>query len=151
MTGPATDSRNNPAIWVDSTIRLLNAVRVLERGMTITSLDAEKSDAERSAIMLAGFAFENAFKAHYLRSGRLLFVNGKQTRFRDHAFTVWAREDQIELSDWERESLDNAEFFCVGWGRYPTHSRMDKERPNESLGWKDVENVMAVTRRLLPG
>ncbi|MDP2137001.1 MAG: hypothetical protein Q8J74_04025 [Candidatus Didemnitutus sp.] len=128
----------------------MNSIRVLERGITISSSDLEKSDAELSAIMLAGYAFENAFKAHYVNSGRLLFVNGKQTLFRDHAFITWVTGESIVLSDWERESLDKAEFFCVGWARYPAHSRLEKERSFETWGWSDVEQVLAVTRRLLP-
>lgn len=144
----ASDPLNSPAAWIAACGRLLNTLDVIARGIR-TSSDIERSDAELSAMMLAGFAFENAFKARFLRQGGVLYRDGKLKDFRDHAFTSWAKDHQIELSALEEEALDKAEFFTVAWSRYPAHTKKDKERAFESWSWADVEHVQNITRRLL--
>ena len=76
MTAQLDDSRNNPTIWIAACRRLLNTLNVIERGIP-NSNDNEQCDAELSAMMIAGFAFENAFKARYLKSGEKLYIDGK--------------------------------------------------------------------------
>jgi hypothetical protein len=145
---PARDFKNSPASWRAATVRLLNTLRVLKRGLAAAN-DVERFDSELSAMMIVGFAFENAFKARFLARGGILYADGKLTGFRDHAFVSWATEQQIAMSTAEREALDKAEFFCVAWGRYPAHSRIEKERPFETWAWSDVERVEAIVGRLL--
>lgn len=137
---------NDSAIWIASCLRLLNSVKVLQRGLKGAS-DIEQFDAGPSAMMLVGYAFENAFKARFLKQGGLLYCDGKQTGFRRHEFTKWVREHKIHVSDWEAEALDKAEFICGGWGRYPFHNK--DERRSESWGWTDVEQIKNVVQRLL--
>ena len=99
--------------------------------------------------MLAGFAFENAFKAKVLGDGGLLYQDGKMQGFRRHEFVKWADVYGIAFQGWEREALDKAEFFCVAWGRYPVHNRADIERPFETWGWSDVEQLKNLIYRLI--
>jgi len=99
--------------------------------------------------MIAGFAFENAFKARFLSLGGVLYQNGKQTDFRDHAFTKWATDHSVSMSESERDALDKAKFFCVAWGRYPAHNKREKERPFETWSWSDIEQLRSLVRRLL--
>lgn len=143
-----SDPRNNPVIWIAACLRLLNTLAVINRGIHKSS-DIERLDAELSAMMLAGFAFENAFKARFLKQGGTLYRDGKLKDFRDHAFTSWAKQHQIEMSALEEAALDKAEFFSVAWSRYPAHTKLEKERAFETWGWMDVERIQSLTRRLL--
>lgn len=145
MSNP--DFRNDPAIWKDACQRLLNTIDVIERGRT-NSTDLERSDASLSAMMLAGFAFENSFKAKFLHDGGVLYKDDKLQCFKNHDFVSWADDHDINYEGWEREALDKAAYFCVAWGRYPAHNRAKKERPFETWGWDDVEQLKNLIHRL---
>lgn len=100
--------------------------------------------------MLAGFAFENAIKALFLRRGSTLYINGKLPKyFQSHSLTQWAKDALIQFESWEAEAPDKAEFFCVAWGRYPFHNKTEMERPFESWGWSDVEQIINLTGRVI--
>lgn len=144
------DFRNNPEIWEAACIRLLNTLKVIERGM-LTSGDQEISDAKLSMMMIAGFAFENAFKAWYLRVKGNLYENEKQVNFSSHHYTTWIDQNRIKLLGREDEALDKAEFFCVAWGRYPAHNQRKKERAFEAWGAGDIDQLMNLIQRLLDG
>jgi hypothetical protein len=143
----SADYRNDPLIWRAACERILNSLRVMKRGAA-NATDLEDSDSSLTAMMLVGFAFENAFKAKVLRDGCILYQDGKMRRFRHHEYVQWADDYGITFEGWEREALDKAEFFCVAWGRYPAHNRMDKERPLETWGWNDVDQLENLIRRL---
>jgi hypothetical protein len=117
-----TDSRNDPLIWGASCERLMNSLNVLKRGAA-NATDIECSDASLTAMMLAGFAFENAFKAKVLRDGVILYQNSKMQDFGQHEFVKWANKYNITFQGWEKEALGKAEFLCVAWGRYPFHNK----------------------------
>jgi hypothetical protein len=144
------DFRNNPDIWKASCNRLLNTLKVIERGI-LNSEDQEIFDAELSAMMISGFAFENAFKAWYLREKGNLYENEKQVNFSGHHFTTWVAQNRIKLLGWEDEALEKAEFFCVAWGRYPAHNQRKKERTFETWGAGDIEQLKNLIQRLLDG
>lgn len=114
-----------------------------------SSSDIEESDAMLTAMMLAGFAFENAFKAKFLRDGNLLYANGKLTGLRRHSFGQWAKDYGLSLQGWESDALDKAEYFCVAWGRYPAHNQSDKERRFETWSMDDVDQLRNLISRLL--
>ena len=143
----ATDFRNDSAIWTSACQRILNSLNVLRRGAA-NATDLEDSDASLTAMLLAGFAFENAFKAKVLRGGGLLYQDGKMQGFQHHKFVKWSDDYGIGFQGWEREALDKAEFLCVAWGRYPAHNRADKERPFETWGWDDVDQLVNLIQRL---
>ena len=145
------DSRNDPVIWKAACLRLMNSINVIERGIVRSTDELEITDAQLVAVMLAGFAFENAFKAKFLQDGGVLYKYGKIQNFKDHSFVRWADDYGITLQKLERMALDKAEFFCVAWGRYPTHNRLEEERPFEVWGPGDVEQLMNLIRRLLKG
>lgn len=103
-------------------------------------------------MMIAGFAFENAFKSWYLKEkGDLYSEEGKQKKFHHHAYTDWVKESRLQLLGWEYEALDKAEFFCVAWGRYPAHNKNEKERAYENWGLGDVDQLKNLIGRLLDG
>lgn len=141
--------KNDPKIWKASCLQLLETLTVIERGI-LKSNDSEVHSATLSAMMIAGFAFENAFKAWYLKEkGDLYNEEGKQKGFSSHAYTTWVQQNKIKLLGWEDEALDKAEFFCVAWGRYPAHNKKEKERPYETWGLEDVNQLKNLIRRLL--
>lgn len=145
------DSRNRPEIWKASCLQLLETLTVIERGIH-NSNDSEIHSATLSAMMIAGFAFENAFKAWYLKEkGELYTEEGKQRGFKSHAYTTWVAQHRLQLLGWEAEALDKAEFFCVAWGRYPVHNKREKERPFETWGLEDVNQLKNLISRLLDG
>lgn len=144
------DFRNNPDIWKASCNQLLNTLKVIDRGI-LNSEDQEIFDAELSAMMISGFAFENAFKAWYLREKGNLYENEKQVSFSNHNFTTWVDQNRIKLLGWEDEALEKAEYFCVAWGRYPAHNQRKKERTFETWGAGDIEQIKNLIQRLLDG
>jgi hypothetical protein len=144
------DFRNNPEIWKGACNRLQNSLKVIERGI-LNSPEIEISDATLSAMMIAGFAFENAFKAWYLKEKGNLYEDGKQKGFSSHAYTTWIDQNRIKLLGWENEAIDKAEFFCVAWGRYPAHNKRKRERPFETWGFGDIEQIQNLIQRLLDG
>lgn len=146
------DLRNNPDIWKSACNRLLNSIKVIESGL-LNSKEQETGDAQLCAMMIAGFAFENAFKSWYLKEekGILYDEEGKQKGFSSHAYTTWVAQNRIELLGWESEALDKAEFICVAWGRYPAHNRKEKEREYETWGMGDVDQLRNLISRLLTG
>jgi hypothetical protein len=146
-TVTSLDDRNDPIIWQAACARLLNSIRVIEIGIT-NATDLEKSDACLTAIVLAGFAFENAFKAKVLRDGYALYKDENLQGFRSHAYMQWAEEWGIIFDGSEREALDKAQFFCAAWGRYPCHNKRNKERPIESWAWNDVNQIKNLISRL---
>lgn len=141
------DDRNDPIIWQAACERLLNSISVLEKGVT-NATDLEASDASLTAMTLAGFAFENAFKAKVLREGETLYKDGKLQGFRNHDYVTWAVENGIIFAGSELEALSKAQFFCVAWGRYPCHNKTDKELSFESWGWNDVHEIKNLIGRL---
>jgi hypothetical protein len=142
------DPRNEPAIWVESANRLLRALNVLRRGAEASEA-AEQFDAELTAMMLAGFAFENAFKAHYLRTGGTLYHNKRLQILKGHTFSKWVEAQNVGISQWEAEALDKAEFICVAWGRYPCHNKIEHERKFETWSWSDVDRIRDLALRLI--
>lgn len=103
-------------------------------------------------MMIAGFAFENAFKSWYLKvKGDLYNEEGKQKGFSSHAYTTWVEQNKLQLLGREGEALDKAQFFCLAWGRYPAHNKKDKERPYETCGLEDVKQLKNLIGRLLDG
>jgi hypothetical protein len=144
------DFRNNPDIWKASCNQLLNTLKVIDRGI-LNSEDHEIFDAEFSAMMISGFAFENAFKAWYLREKGNLYENEKQVSFSNHNFTTWVDQNKIKLLGWEEKALEKAEYFCVAWGRYPAHNQRKKERTFETWGAGDIEQIKNLIQRLLDG
>jgi hypothetical protein len=142
-----TDSRNDPLIWGASCERLMNSLNVLKRGAA-NATDIGRSDASLTAMMLAGFAFENAFKAKVLRDGVILYQNSKMQDFGQHEFVKWANKYNITFQGWEKEALGKAEFLCVAWGRYPFHNKENKELPFETWGWSDVDQLVKLIHRL---
>jgi hypothetical protein len=145
-----TEYRNNPKIWEATCYQLLDTLLVMEKGI-LSSSDREIHSASLSAMMIAGFAFENAFKSWYLKEqkGILYDEEGKQKGFSSHAFTTWVAQHRIELLGWESEALDKSEFICVAWGRYPAHNRKEKERKHETWGMGDVDQLRNLIGRLL--
>jgi hypothetical protein len=140
--------RNDPSVWVATCRRLINAIKVLERG-TQCSSGEEYADSSLAGLLLAGFAFENAFKAYYLSLGKLLYKRGKQTGLKYHEYTVWADENGLELSESERRCLGLAEFACKSWGRYPFHNDKSEERHDENWSWGDVRTLVQVSLDLI--
>lgn len=102
-------------------------------------------------MMVAGFAFENAFKAWYLAQGNKLYINNKLQGLRTHSFTGWVKEYQIKTKGWELEALDRAEFYSVAWGRYPAHNNKEKERAFETSSFGDINQIRNLISRLLEG
>ena len=145
------DFRNNPKIWIAACKRLLNTIEVIKRGILNSEDDEEITDAELSAMMIAGFAFENAFKAWYLTEKGKIYVDEKQVNFSHHHYTNWIAQNKIKLSRWEHKALEKAEFFCVAWGRYPAHNQRKKERRFETWGSGDIEELKNLIQRLLDG
>lgn len=149
MSSKHDQIRNDPQCWIATAKQLIRALAVLRRGC-VESNNIDQFAAEISAMMLAGFAFENAIKGFFLSQGGELYTKGELSNdFRSHTFVKWAGDLDIEFQGWEREALDKSEFFCVAWGRYPFHNNMSSERLNESCGWSDVEQVLNLTNRII--
>lgn len=145
---PPDSELNDPIKWRGSAIRQLNALSVLKRGIALSSEEG-MIDGSASAMMMAGFAFEAAFKSWFLATGNTLYRNGKRVALGHHDFATWIKDHGISLRGWEEEALDKAHFFCVAWGRYPFHDDWRKERPFESWGMSDVEQIENLIARLL--
>jgi hypothetical protein len=143
----SNDKRHDPLIWQAACNRLLNSIRVMEAGVMNTT-EIEDSDASLTAMMLAGFAFENAFKAKVLKNGAILYRDGKIQNFTHHKYVKWADEYGLNFEGWEREALYKAEYFCIAWGRYPAHNQTDRERPFETWGWSDVDQLKNLIHRM---
>jgi hypothetical protein len=148
MNDSIDDSRNDPQIWKASCLQLLDSLTVIERGL-LNSSRVEEHSATQVAMMLAGYAFENAFKFRHLMNGHQLYMSDKLQKFKTHSFTAWIHEYQIETKGWELEALDRAEFFSVAWGRYPAHNRKEKERRMETSSWGDIGQIRNLITRLL--
>jgi hypothetical protein len=142
--------RNNPEIWEANCHQLLDTLVVIEKGI-LSSSDQEIHSVSLSAMMIVGFAFENAFKSWYLKEekGILYDEEGNQKGFSTHAYTTWIAQHRIELLGWESEALAKAEFICVAWGRYPAHNKKEKERKHETWGMNDVNQLKNLIDRLL--
>jgi hypothetical protein len=137
-------------MWEGACVRLLNTLEVLQRGASRSFDVVEKTDAEQTAMMICGFAFENAAKAVFLSRGNPIYNNGKLCeKFRFHTLCQWANDLEIEMSDWQKEALDRVEYFTIAWGRYPFHNKRQKERRCESFGWSDIELIRGVIKRML--
>lgn len=139
----------DPLPWKAAARRLLSSIAVMEKGC-LSSSDLEESDANLIAMMLAGFAFENAFKGYLLSKGEVLYDKGKlKEEFRTHSYIKWIEDYTVALQGWECEALDKAEYFAKSWARYPAHNISDKERPFETWGWEDVRQIQNLVERLL--
>ena len=103
-------------------------------------------------MMIAGFAFENAFKSWYLKNiGALFDDKGKLMACRDHKYIDWVKKHKFQLSKSENEALDKVQFFCVAWGRYPFHINLQLERNGESWGTVYTNQIRNIIERLLNG
>jgi hypothetical protein len=140
--------RNDPSCWVATAHRLINAVTVLERGSRCSSGE-EDADSSLAGLLLAGFAFENAFKAYYLSRGNRIYEKGKQKVLHGHQYASWAVDNGIKLAEQERRCIGLAEFVCKSWGRYPFHNDKSKERHNENWSWEDVRTVVRLSLELI--
>lgn len=139
----------DPKPWKAAALRLLNSIHVMEKGC-LNCDDLENADANFVAMMLAGFAFENAFKGHLLSTGENLYENGKlREEFRKHSYMKWLEDFPLALHGWEEEALDKAEFFAKSWARYPAHNIAEQERPFETWGWEDVGQIRNLVKRLI--
>jgi len=143
--------KNSAKVWINSCGRTLNAIEVMESGINSKNWSERQwGDACLSLMMLAGFAYENAFKAEFVSRGNQLYIDGKQVELKFHEFVQWGTKSGLILTKWEKESLEKAEFICMGWGRYPFHNNFNKEMDMElSIGIEDVEQVKNIVYRLL--